>query len=187
MYIDFLVISPAVHINWNAPFCGYLCKCSSGPLLHVWCEYDDGIVSFQILNDFWLSDCVNETPDYVKIKHFSTSIFKLSKFLTQKIYITGKIKHFPNIKDFVTVRILWLSSLPPAVSTNPHKTCNSVVDLLTSLSKYLVLQAVSVSARCLSSVLCRSSRILLCSVAFSMSFCRKDSVTCCHRRLKWCE
>lgn len=55
---------------------------------------------------------------------------------------------------------------------------------LTSRSKYLVLQGVSVSARCLSSVRCLSSRSLLCSVAFSMSFSRKDSVTCCHRRLK---
>lgn len=55
---------------------------------------------------------------------------------------------------------------------------------LTSLSKCLVLHGVSVSARCLSSVRCRSSRSRLCSVAFSMSFCRSASVTCCHRRLK---
>lgn len=56
--------------------------------------------------------------------------------------------------------------------------------LLTSLSKCRVLQGVSVSARCLSSVLCLSSRSLLCSVAFSMSFSRKDAVTFFHRRLK---
>lgn len=56
--------------------------------------------------------------------------------------------------------------------------------LLTSLSKYRVLQGVSVSTRCLSSVRCLSSRTVLCSVAFSTSFCRKASVTCCHRRLQ---
>lgn len=63
------------------------------------------------------------------------------------------------------------------VPINLHK-------LLTSLSKCRVLQRVSVSARCLSSVLCLSSRSLLCSVAFSMSFSRKDAVTFCHKRLK---
>lgn len=55
---------------------------------------------------------------------------------------------------------------------------------LTSLRKYLVHQGVSVSARSLSSFLCRSSRARLCSVALSMSPSRRDSVTCCHSLLQ---
>jgi len=50
--------------------------------------------------------------------------------------------------------------------------------------KYLVHQGVSVSARSLSSFLCRSSRARLCSVALSMSPSRRDSVTCCHSLLQ---
>lgn len=55
---------------------------------------------------------------------------------------------------------------------------------LTSFRKYLVHQGVSVSARSLSSFLCRSSRARLCSVALSMSPSRRDSVTCCHSLLQ---
>lgn len=61
---------------------------------------------------------------------------------------------------------------------------SSAVWELTSLRKYLVHQGVSVSARSLSSFLCRSSRARLCSVALSMSPSRRDSVTCCHSFLQ---
>ena len=54
----------------------------------------------------------------------------------------------------------------------------------TSLIKYLVFQGVPVSVRCLSSVLWRSSRVRLCSVALSISESLRESVTFFHKRLK---
>lgn len=54
----------------------------------------------------------------------------------------------------------------------------------TSLIKYLVFQGVPVSVRCLSSVLWRSSRVRLCSVALSISESLRESVTFFHNRLK---
>lgn len=55
---------------------------------------------------------------------------------------------------------------------------------LTSLIKYLVVQGVPVSVRCLSSALCRSSKARLCSVALSISDSLRESVTSFHNRLK---
>lgn len=54
----------------------------------------------------------------------------------------------------------------------------------TSLIKYLVVQGVPVSVRCLSSVLCRSSKARLCSVALSISDSLRESVTSFHNRLQ---
>lgn len=52
-----------------------------------------------------------------------------------------------------------------------------------SLIKYLVFQGVPVSVRSLSSVLCRSSKERLCSVALSISDSLRESVTFFHNRL----